>query len=938
MRMIEDIKPLILYNSKKTLYAPVNDKDKRRGSAILLLTPNIEESIKLTRAPYIHNQNIYTSYYIDRDITKFINIMGEDNLNLDEVEANAMSEAAVMSSKDSKIIFDDNTSVLQKRYMMSVFNKQNINYICKTLGLLKKPKKIVIKVHQSIQELKRSIPKYIANNYDSNLFSYTDNNEMHVLSYSEHDSEVMGAPYNIYLLNELIILLVKNANSNLGMNALRSIGCVYSGQYDLVKSGKYQYFDLGKISRGCKLVDKYRNIDNGYKIKKYIKSASILSLLGKDKLNESTLSSADRDSLTDQEFGIPYKRKYPLNDKDHVLAAIRMFNKCDIEDEEVLASNIIKRLKKLRISDINVGITNRFSKYYTKSIKESIILEDKYYNISSYPIDIYKNYDSFKDKFNDIKIDGNTYGNIYADKDKVYGMYSYQMTKNGAILTSFISYDDNEFIISRMLNDIINYDGIEDIYIDNIDQEAIDIFSRNFDIVDETDTSYHMRLQESTMFEGAIEDPEYHDILQICKTLTPQEFSKISFDKIYRNSPFVIKRIIHKIDGIPAGFLDVYLFPSNPSIAQIVIAVNSNYRGLGLSNKMVKDLLNSKLHEQYEFDYYYWTAHSDNYISQAVATKNGFVDTSRVDKFGRKIYVLPTNSFTTIESSTLLEADNKYMKKYLYNERIRNTRDMRDLYEKVKMANPIIKKTYNNIDQYKGLNLYVDLSYYHSLFLKNENKKLSYKNRIEMYLELLTKLLSSIKTPYNNQTVLIPVDLACWNVSSDTDLLDFKTNLNPFSLIAYLTRFKTEALRKLFKNKKVLFVNDKGYFTVNFDTFELKNMIKFKSILGKLTSNISIIEDDEDDIYAGSSNDTNSNQALVAKTIDHIESISPVKIDNITPTVVSSNIDHLSLVDNFKLIDKSKDGVIVICLDPDGSNSQDISNIKIKADTYTTPA
>ena len=115
-------------------------------------------------------------------------------------------------------------------------------------------------------------------------------------------------------------------------------------------------------------------------------------------------------------------------------------------------------------------------------------------------------------------------------------------------------------------------------------------------------------------------------------------------------------------------------------------------------------------------------------------------------------------------------------------------------------------------------------------------------------------------------------------------------------------------------------------------------MIKFKSILGKLTSNISIIEDDEDDIYAGSSDDNNSNKALVAQTIDRIESISPVKIDNITPTIVSSDIDHLSLVDNFKLIDKSKDGVIVICLDPDGSNSKDISNIKIKADTYTTPA
>lgn len=82
------------------------------------------------------------------------------------------------------------------------------------------------------------------------------------------------------------------------------------------------------------------------------------------------MSSAERNKLPDSAFGIPSKRKFPLDTEARVRSAIKFFNYCDPEDEEELARNIIKAMKKFNITDVNVGDKNRFSKYY-KSTNES---------------------------------------------------------------------------------------------------------------------------------------------------------------------------------------------------------------------------------------------------------------------------------------------------------------------------------------------------------------------------------------------------------------------------------------------------------------------------------------------------------------------------------------------------------------------------------------
>ena len=79
--------------------------------------------------------------------------------------------------------------------------------------------------------------------------------------------------------------------------------------------------------------------------------------------NESTLPSKERNKLDDDVFGIPSLRKYPLNDKAHVLAAIRMFNRVDRKHEKELAHNIIAAMEKYKISKDIIGPKNRLQSY-----------------------------------------------------------------------------------------------------------------------------------------------------------------------------------------------------------------------------------------------------------------------------------------------------------------------------------------------------------------------------------------------------------------------------------------------------------------------------------------------------------------------------------------------------------------------------------------------
>ena len=97
-----------------------------------------------------------------------------------------------------------------------------------------------------------------------------------------------------------------------------------------------------------------------------------------------------RSELPDDAFGVPSKRKFPLDTEAHVRSAIKFFNYVDPEDEAELARRIIAAMKKFNITDVRVSEKNRFSKYYTnpkKSTNEEVEIKE-FYNYCG--VEIYK--------------------------------------------------------------------------------------------------------------------------------------------------------------------------------------------------------------------------------------------------------------------------------------------------------------------------------------------------------------------------------------------------------------------------------------------------------------------------------------------------------------------------------------------------------------------
>ena len=78
------------------------------------------------------------------------------------------------------------------------------------------------------------------------------------------------------------------------------------------------------------------------------------------------LSTKDRNSLDNDQFGLPDDRKYPLTDKKHVLSAIQYFRFCEKSKRLKLAKNINKKLKEYDMT-VNVSSDNPFYKYIDKN-------------------------------------------------------------------------------------------------------------------------------------------------------------------------------------------------------------------------------------------------------------------------------------------------------------------------------------------------------------------------------------------------------------------------------------------------------------------------------------------------------------------------------------------------------------------------------------------
>lgn len=210
-----------------------------------------------------------------------------------------------------------------------------------------------------------------------------------------------------------------------------------------------------------------------------------------------------------------------------------------------------------------------------------------------------------------------------------------------------------------------------------------------------------------------------------------------------------------------------------------------------------------------------------------------------------KYGLINKNECIYIANDAINESDSAFdtkIKRMIYNDRMRNNKEVLDIYADIKDSTPI-KYTYLTLDMYKRRNVFIDTSFYNQLFIKNNSFKLD--KGVELYVEFLGRLTDSSRLPdYNMKTLFIPVEP--WRKSSDDTLLDYKENINPISAIYRMIKtHKLVKLSNMWADYTVVFLGASGYFTMNMANITKQDVVKFANNITRLLAK-SPIEDEED--------------------------------------------------------------------------------------------
>lgn len=118
--------------------------------------------------------------------------------------------------------------------------------------------------------------------------------------------------------------------------------------------------------RGNSVISLYKSL--GFEV--YKREQDDLNYIYYMKMNGNVNESVKHSKLPDDVFGIPQERKYPMQDKQHVKAAIKFFNYVEPKYEEQLANRIIENMKIYNIDASSIGDKNRLKKYIKESTME----------------------------------------------------------------------------------------------------------------------------------------------------------------------------------------------------------------------------------------------------------------------------------------------------------------------------------------------------------------------------------------------------------------------------------------------------------------------------------------------------------------------------------------------------------------------------------------
>lgn len=104
MIFIDELEKMKVY--KRPFYMPINENNKKKGSLMFLLTPNYKSSLNVLRNPLMINKKLFSSYFIEKDITYYLN---QENMLIDaDIEMEAIQEGAMIKHPLADILDCEN--------------------------------------------------------------------------------------------------------------------------------------------------------------------------------------------------------------------------------------------------------------------------------------------------------------------------------------------------------------------------------------------------------------------------------------------------------------------------------------------------------------------------------------------------------------------------------------------------------------------------------------------------------------------------------------------------------------------------------------------------------------------------------------------------------------------------------------------------------------
>ena len=309
-----------------------------------------------------------------------------------------------------------------------------------------------------------------------------------------------------------------------------------------------------------------------------------------------------------------------------------------------------------------------------------------------------------------------------------------------------------------------------------------------------------------------------------------------------------------------------------------------------VSKNLKKYETNSIVKESFESDEKYIQSFLDMRNSEILALNE---DTILDNEFKLDKYLL-----NNVDESVYIKGDNnilfledaKYdpiLRKLLYSDRIKQDKQILEMYKKIKSENDFIKFTYLNIPKYKGKNLYVDLSYYNQSFFKNNMYQLD--KGVDLYLDLINRLINNSRfdTDYKKKTIFIPIK--DWNIDKSTKMWMYKDGINPISVIFRGLTTNPSKIKEIFKDDNIIFTTESRYFKVNFSKIKdmTKFITKFKILVTKMISDADVDIEDKDD----TANNIESKKAIAANIMDKLETNQGIKINALVGSKEVSNKD-----------------------------------------------